>query len=183
MLHLFHGFVSDQGESTYLDNGLFGIEVSYSGSQKEGSFYIFPQLDQNQQSFRYYAFDSLQQKEDFISLLKIQGIGGRSAYQIAMLPKVELVEAVESFDFSYFQQIHGIGPKTAKRILVELKQQFSKEDIKKLSGDEQLYQDIISSLKSLWYSSTRVKKLLPEVPVEMKKEQLPTIMKWMIDHL
>jgi hypothetical protein len=74
MLHLFHGFVSDQGESTYLDNGLFGIEVSYSGSQKEGSFYIFPQLDQNQQSFRYYAFDSLQQKEDFISLLKIQGI-------------------------------------------------------------------------------------------------------------
>lgn len=183
MFHLFHGSVSYHNESVYLDNSLFGIEVTYTGTKADGVYYLYPHLDQNQGTIRYFAFDTIMQKQAFLSLLKIQGIGWKSAYHICMLPQDEVAQAIDQFDVKYFQRLPGIGPKIAKRLVVELKQHFSVEDVTKLQIDDRLYQDIISSLQALGYSVQSVKKLLPQAPMPLEKERLPEIMKWLIDHL
>ena len=123
------------------------------------------------------------QKERFLKLLKIQWVWGKSAYQIAMLPPQEVAQAIEWFDMKYFQQISGIGPKTAKRLLVELKNSFSEEDVQKLTVDERLYKDIIGALQWLGYAVGDIKKQLTHIPYPLEKENLPDIMKRMIDHL
>jgi Holliday junction resolvasome RuvABC DNA-binding subunit len=90
---------------------------------------------------------------------------------------------LESMDLRYFQQLPGIWPKTAKRLLVELKQHFSADDLQKLSGDQKLYDDIITSLKWFGYAVTDIKRLLQEQPYPFVRDELPNIMKRLIDNL
>jgi Holliday junction resolvasome RuvABC DNA-binding subunit len=47
----------------------------------------------------------------------------------------------------FFQAIPGIGPKSAKKILLELKDSFNAEDMQRLDLDQKLYKDIVKSLK------------------------------------
>lgn len=183
MFHLMHGYLSRHGDHVYLDNALFGLEVTYKGAQTEGTFFLFPQRDQNNQTFRYFAFDGIEQKSRFEELLKIQGIGGKSAYQLAMLPPEEVKQAIERMDMGYFQKFQGIGPKTAKRLLVELKQHFSEHDLQKLTLDQELQDDIIHALKPLGYAVSDIKKLLPKQPYPFTRDQLSQIMKRLINHL
>ncbi len=183
MFHLFHGKLTDHHHTIYLENDHFGISVIYSGDKKKGTYYIFPQIDQNTHTIKYYAFDHADQKNYFETLLKIQGIGPKSAHQLAMLPQKDLEQAVEKMDMGYFQKIPGIGPKSAKRLLVELKSTLGKSDLAKLDIDEHLYKDIVNSLKALGYDPKKVKALLPECPIALEKKNLPQIMKWLVDNL
>lgn len=183
MLHLFHWSLQRHGGRLYLDNGQFGIEVTYAGVQQEGTFFLIPTLDMNNNTIKYYAFEEIEQRERFVKMQKIQGVGGKNAYQLATLPFAEMRHAVEEFDAKYFQALPGIGAKTAKRILIELKQTLSQDDMKKLSIDEKLYKDITESLKSLGYSVKDVQKLLPNAPYALEEKNISSIMKWLIDHL
>jgi len=183
MLHLFHGFVRYDGSSTYLDNGLFGIEVMYQWKQQEGTYFVYPHIDQTYQTVKYYAFDEAAQKQRFLELLKIQGVWGKSAYQIVQLPLEELRQAVENLDTTALQRIPWVWPKTAKRVLIELKQVISVDEMKRLSVDNKVQKDVVQSLRALGYSVTLVKELLPQAPFPLEKEHLPDIMKWMIERL
>ncbi|USN54428.1 MAG: hypothetical protein H6765_07855 [Candidatus Peribacteria bacterium] len=69
---------------------------------------MYPQFDQTHQTYKYLAFDTIEQLSGFKKLLKIQGVGSKSAYQISLLPVDELQSAIERFDQAYFQRIPGI---------------------------------------------------------------------------
>lgn len=105
MFHLFHGYIRYEDDAVYIDNGLMGIEVLYHGTQKEGTYFLFPQGDQAQHTRRYYAFDTYQQKQRFKSLLKIQGVGGKSAFHIVQCAPQQIEEALETLDIGFFQRI------------------------------------------------------------------------------
>ncbi len=183
MFDLMHWFIIYHADRCYLDNALFGLEITYKGTQIEGTFFLSALFDQQGQTFRYYAFEDIQQKIRFEELLKIQGVWGKSAYQLAVLPREEVSQALESMDLRYFQQLPGIWPKTAKRLLVELKQHFSADDLQKLSGDQKLYDDIVTSLKWFGYAVADIKRLLQEQPYPFVRDELPNIMKRLIDNL
>ncbi len=168
---------------TMIHNDMFGIEVTYTGQQQLWQFFLYPQLDQNNQTIRYYAFDDILQKTQFEQLLKLPWIGGKTAYHIASLPHNLLEDAVEKMDVAFFQSLPWVWPKTAKRLLLELKQTVSKDDMMTLSGDPKIAQDITKSLQSLWYQQQTIKLLLPDVPYRFEKEHIPDIMKRLIDHM
>jgi Holliday junction resolvasome RuvABC DNA-binding subunit len=50
-------------------------------------------------------------------------------------------------DVKFFQAIPGIGPKSAKKILLELKGTFDVQDVQTMDVDQKLYKDIVKSLK------------------------------------
>gem|GEM_PF-5282123 len=72
MFHLMHGYIHRHADRCYLDNALFGLEITYKGSQQEGTFFLSVLFDQQGQTFRYYAFELIDQKVRFEELLKIQ---------------------------------------------------------------------------------------------------------------
>lgn len=183
MFHLFHGKCKHHGDDRYLENDVFGVLVEYQGNQKKWTRYLHPMIDTNHNTIKYYAFDTQVQKQSFLSMLKISGIGGKTAYEIASQDQAILAEAIEGFDIKYFTALPGVWPKTAKRLLVELKTSLDTGDVKKLSIDDSLLKSILKSLHDLGYERSKIKLLLPRCPVVLKKENLPEIMKRLVDNL
>lgn len=183
MFHLFHWRHVTYWNQSYIDNGSFGIQVVYDGIQQEGTFFLAPQIDLNNQVIRYFAFDSRVEQERFENVLKIQWVWWKTAHQLALLPVDELKQAIETFDLKYFQSIKWIGPKTAKRILVEMKHTLKDNDLIKLQGDQQAIKNIVSSLVGLWYQKSAIQELLKQYDEIISKDTLPVVMKRLIDRL
>ncbi|HCY20860.1 TPA: hypothetical protein DIC40_03255 [Patescibacteria group bacterium] len=66
---------------------------------------------------------------------------------MVQLPKEQLHNAIKTLDVKFFQSIPGIGPKSAKKIVLELKGNFDIEEVQAMDIDQKLYKDIIKSLK------------------------------------
>ena len=72
-----------------------------------------------------YGFGSEQEKSTFKQLLKVNGIGAKSALSILSGVNIDdLVEAVNRQEVGMLSRIPGIGKKTAERLLLELKDKF-----------------------------------------------------------
>jgi Holliday junction DNA helicase RuvA len=73
-----------------------------------------------------YGFGTEQEKSTFRQLLKVNGIGAKSALSILSGVSIdELVQAVSMQEVGMLTRIPGIGKKTAERLLLELKDKFS----------------------------------------------------------
>lgn len=69
-----------------------------------------------------YGFESLEQKQWFLTLQSVQGVGAKMAIAIlsAMTPQ-DILTSIMAQDAQSFKRISGIGPKLADRIVNELK--------------------------------------------------------------
>jgi Holliday junction DNA helicase RuvA len=107
-----------------------------------------------------YGFSGMLEKELFLRLIGVSGIGPRLAINILSgIPSVELVEAVNGASVERLQAIPGVGKKTAERIVIEMR-----DKLKNLSADEitrgegiisfgasPIQNDIVSALLNLGY--------------------------------
>ena len=53
----------------------------------------------------YFAFDTIEQKQLFEQLLKVNGVGGKTAFAIAQYGHEALSKAVQAMDIKFFQAI------------------------------------------------------------------------------
>lgn len=91
------------------------------GAKKRGIFFSIPIWMNKRSQFFILLFEYFEQKEAFEQMLKISGVGPKTAFQIVQIPVEELARAIEQLDTKLFQSIPGIGPKLAKKIILELK--------------------------------------------------------------
>jgi|TARA_B110000263_G_C15309910_1_gene512476 Holliday junction DNA helicase RuvA len=115
-----------------------------------------------------YGFSSILEREVFVLLIGISGIGPKLAITIlsGMLPG-QLKDKIISGDITALTSISGVGEKTAKRIIIELKDKFTKIEEGSLGFDDKLnsklYEDALNALLSLGYSQHQSKKSLDNV--------------------
>lgn len=79
-------------------------------------------------AFDLYGFLSREEKEIFLTLLTVNGIGPKGA--LGILSKVEiptLVQAILADDQAALTEVPGIGKKTAERVVVELRDSLRKK--------------------------------------------------------
>ena len=75
-----------------------------------------------------YGFNTLEELKMFELLLGVSGVGARTALtMLATCTPSEFALAVVSEDVKALTSIPGIGPKSAKRIILELKDKIKKE--------------------------------------------------------
>ncbi|RMF10533.1 MAG: Holliday junction branch migration protein RuvA [Candidatus Neomarinimicrobiota bacterium] len=118
-----------------------------------------------------YGFHSLEQREMFRLLTSISGIGPRSAIGILSGTGVETFkERIIAGDVKALTVIPGIGPKTARRIIVELKEKFvaDAEEILPVSPavtaeQKTLVNDVIAALQALGYKRSQAVRAVQEV--------------------
>lgn len=155
--------------------------VGYEVEVPMSTFYNLPELGQPVQILTHmvvredaqllYGFGSEQEKNTFKQLLKVNGIGAKSALSILSGVSVnDLMLAVSQQEVSMLTRIPGIGKKTAERLLLELKDKFvvtgstSAQPSAKAATD-----DILNALVALGYhereASAAVKMLEPGVTV------------------
>lgn len=83
-------------------------------------------------------------------------------------------------DVKAVQKIPGVGPKTAKRLLVELKTTLKPSDLQKLDIDEKLFKSIVATMKNMGWDARAVRAKLQECPITLDKAHLQEIIKWLI---
>ena len=183
MFHYFRWKVQKHGDATLLVHDFLWIQVAYAGNKIEGEFYLFPYYDENKKTVQYYAFDSLEQKQLFEKFLKVNGVWTKTAFQIAQTSQDELSDAVSRMDVKFFQALPGIWPKSAKKIMLELKDSFKVEELSSLDIDQKMFKDIVKSLRGLWYDADSIKKVLLTYKDSITREKMPDIIKRIISQL
>ena len=127
-----------------------------------------------------FGFASKDQKDFFIQILNIRGIG--SQIGMGLLNKFsinEVINAINTQNKKLIGSVPGIGQKMTERLILELKNKFKIEEVKnkeeffmdnsefnKMLGDLQL------TLKSLNYTKKEIISLLPHIIQETKKIEL-----------
>ena len=100
-----------------------------------------------------YGFATENERTAFRQLLKVNGIGAKSALAILSGLSVEdLSNAIALQEVSLLTRIPGIGKKTAERLLLELKDKFLPDAISLPSGAKSIGSDVLNALLALGYS-------------------------------
>ena len=119
-----------------------------------------------------YGFGSSQERATFRQLLKVNGIGAKSALSILSgLSIDELVQAVALQETAMLTRVPGVGKKTAERLLLELKDKFTIDGVAAMNSNQpkSASSDVLNALLALGYNEREamaaVKLLDKEVSV------------------
>ena len=119
---------------------------------EEGSF--FTHLNVKEDALDLYGFGSGAELEMFELLISISGVGPKAALGIVSLDSPEKIAgAILREDFAYLSSVSGIGAKTGKKIVLELKDKIAKLSFE-AEGTEAASSDaeVIDALEALGYS-------------------------------
>lgn len=183
MFHYFKWEVKKENWMIFLLNEYFWIQVFYKWEQTKWDFFLFPYYDEGRKTVWYYAFDSVSQKQIFENFLKINWIWLKTAFQISQMSQEEILNAIKKMDVKFFQTIPWIWPKSAKKILLELKDSFDVNVAETIEIDQKLFKDIVKSLRWFWYDTDSIKKVLLTYKEPITREKMPKIIKRIISQL
>jgi len=156
-----------------LEVGGVGLKISSTYNtikriNEESEILLYTYLHVREDALDLYGFHSLVEKEVFLLLIGISGIGPKLANTIlsGILPG-DLKEKIISGDINSLTSVPGVGSKTAKRIIVELKDKFTKIEDGSIGFsekmDHKLYSDALNALSSLGYNSKQSKQTLDQL--------------------
>jgi holliday junction DNA helicase RuvA len=120
-------------------------------------------------ALQLFGFNDLAEKQVFLMLISVSGIGPKLAVNILSgIPAEELARALKEGDQVRLLAIPGVGRKLAERMIVELKDKFAAlspagvESAKPVIGS-QVMQDAVSALVNLGYKRPEAEKMVREV--------------------
>jgi Holliday junction DNA helicase RuvA len=144
----------------------------------KGILHIYHQVKEDDEIL--YGFSETSEKEMFIQLISVSGVGASTARMMlsAMKPD-ELARAIIQGQIKQLESIKGIGKKSAERIVLELREKlgkkFSGSNISPLINNT-LEQDALNALVSLGIArpaaEQALKKLSQDAPVPQKIEDI-----------
>jgi len=163
-----------QGNLTYkspteivVETGGIGYELhislhTYEALKEAVHSKIFTYLHITQDAHTLYVFMNIEEKQWFLHLLGVNGIGPRVAITIlSYLRPSELQQAIIAHNTVALQAIKGIGQKVAQRIILELHGKVIKLDVvlpTQQSGQEDIYQEALAALIKLGINKTNAEK-------------------------
>jgi Holliday junction DNA helicase RuvA len=110
----------------YLINCPLGISAEIGGLGDEVTVYLYQSVKEDDISL--YGFNSRAQKEMFLKLITVSGIGPKVAHSIcAALSAEQIAAAVMSNNVALLTGVKGLGKKTAERIILELKDKLKSQ--------------------------------------------------------
>lgn len=122
-------------------------------------------------AIQLFGFSTPQEKDAFVLLMSVSGIGPKSALGIlSALPVSDLVASIQSGDVEKLETVPGIGKKSAGRLVLELKDKLTKlHPALAPSGGhvmkerDDTFDDALSALTNLGYRSSDAKEALKAV--------------------
>lgn len=163
-------------------NGLgYGINISlntYSAIQNLSSCKLYIYEGIREDAYILYGFVDKQERELFLLLISVSGIGGNTARMIlSALTPSELCNVISSENVNMLKTVKGIGLKTAQRVIVDLKDKI------KITGMEgngmqtiknpEIQDEAVSALTMLGFNAAASQKVVisilkeqPDAPVE-----------------
>jgi Holliday junction DNA helicase RuvA len=116
-----------------------------------------------------FGFATETEREAFRQLIKISGVGSRTALAVLSGMSVnELVQAIAMQEADRLTQVPGIGKKTAERLCLELKGKLA-PDLGMSGGKPQTVEtssEVLQALLALGYSEKEAHLALKQIPLD-----------------
>ena len=141
--------------------------------ESEISLFLYQLLREDKNDL--YGFLLRDELDFFELLLSVSGVGPKSALAIMDLDSMENIKtAIANGDNVYLSQVSGIGPKTAKKMILDLQDKLPQLDNVKHSLNE----DLLGALVSLGYTKDDYKKIMKNInPNATLQEQIKDALK------
>ena len=153
----------------------YGINISlntYSAIQgkKEVKLFIYEVIRED--TYMLYGFSTKQERELFLLLISVSGIGGNTARMIlSALSPSELCTVISTGNDKLLKTVKGIGLKTAQRIIVDLKDKISTMGIESgtpistlsVAPNSEVYEEAIAALTMLGFAQAPSQKVVAEI--------------------
>ena len=179
----FYILINCQGlgyEIQTLGSVIFDIDTNKS-SKKE--IIIWLKHIKKEDSDMLFGFNSKEQRDFFIEILNIKGIGSQIGMSLLNKFSVnQLITAISNNDKKSISSVQGIGQKMTERIILELKskvitKQIEKENLNRNNFLEEnkdldsIFKDIDLTLQSLNYPKKEIKNLFPKLINNIKNNK------------
>ncbi|MFA6450009.1 MAG: Holliday junction branch migration protein RuvA [bacterium] len=163
-----------------------GAPTSVTGAMRPGDkgVTLFTTMIATDGNLSLYGFNTPDERDVFEMLITVSGVGPKAGIKLMSLPKGRLLEAIVAEDVAVLTTIPGIGPKTAKRLILDLKDKVS-DLFKNMPGgapavfiDEGEVGIAAQGLQALGYSASEVRNLLKTLPADdLKTMRAPEIIR------
>ncbi len=174
-------FIAKTPASVIVDVNGVGYELQISlhtysdiSNKESGQLLTYLHITDNGQTL--FGFAEAKEKELFLQLLSVSGIGAATARMILSgMKPAEIIKAVVQNNTKLLSSIKGIGKKTAERIVLELKDKFSKYGLESPLGETEssIESDAVNALNALGIgrpaAETIIKKIIlsnPDISLE-----------------
>jgi Holliday junction DNA helicase RuvA len=133
---------------------------------------IYTWLQVTEDAHRLWGFKEPAEREVFLHLVSVSGIGPNTARLIlsGMTPD-ECKNAILTDNELAFRQVKGVGPKTAKRVILDLKDKILKTGTEPLvvkagNNRSQIVEEALSALITLGFNKGQAVKALSQIARE-----------------
>ena len=166
------GKVTEQtSNQVIVENNKIGYCINVSNPysfelEKEVKIYLYEHIREDEHTL--YGFKSIEEKELFLKLIGVKGIGPKMALPMFATGSINgIVDAVERENILYLKKFPKIGEKVAKQIVLDLKGKLSKTDEEDVNDLEELTE----VLKGLGYKEKDFKSVITKVDSSLKIEE------------
>ncbi len=166
-----------KGEITHKNPAFVVVEAAGLGYHIHISLHTYAQIEKlevvkllihqviKEDAHLLYGFATDAERTLFRLLLSVTGVGPTSAQLVlSALSPDELRAAIVGENEATFKRVRGIGPKTAKRIILDLKDKVIKDGGEEISftvaADGQLREEALAALLSLGFARPQVQRVL-----------------------
>jgi len=136
----------------------------------EARLIAFLYVNTAQDTFRLYGFSEEAERQMFIHLLSVSGVGPSSAIiMLSKLTPAEVQVAIVGANELLLKSVKGIGEKTAKRIILELKDKMLKEGLapNEISAlpmaENKAREEALAALIALGFNKPAIQKVLNQI--------------------
>lgn len=158
--------VEKTGSFIVLDNNGIGYTIytpnPYAFKDEiEQKVFLYQQIKEDEHLL--FGFKSQEEKDLFLKLISVKGMGPKMALPILATGSVAgVVDAIERENILYLKKFPKIGDKVAKQMILDLKGKLG--DVNTLDlPDTNNYDELIEVLKGLGYKDKEFKSILPQI--------------------
>ena len=177
-------------------NGIgYGIHISlntYSAIQGKKSIKLYIYEAIREDAHVLFGFSTKQERELFLLLISVSGIGGNTARMIlSALSPAELCNVISSGNDKLLKSVKGIGLKTAQRIIVDLKDKIASTGVETVSDSmlllspahSEVHDEAIAALTMLGFAQAPSQKVVTAILKEEPNATVEQVIKWALKRL
>ena len=179
------GIIKEIGSNyVTLDNNGIGYLIYtanpyYYNLDKDYTIYIYQNVKEDELTL--YGFKSVDEKEMFLKLIDVKGLGPKMALPMFATGNVDDIKsAINSGNIDYLKKFPKIGDKVARQIVLDLKGKLVTND-EEIATNDVNYDEIKDALVSLGYKEKDIKRVIKNIDgTKTIEEQIKDALKLML---
>ena len=185
-----YGYISGtikEVEASYIiiDNHGIGYQIYVPnpyGYMLEKEYTIYTYANVREDEYTLYGFKSKEEKELFLKLISVKGLGPKMALPMLATGSIKTIEeAIEGENINYLKKFPKIGDKVAKQVILDLKGKLSTVNTGIFKKEDHT-EELVSALTSLGYKQADINKVIKKIDTSISidnqiKEALKLLLK------